>query len=96
MATQVSQIQQWFNGYKNNLSQSLRDGSKPWSSAFDKVEERTGVDRVNLFLGEFGCPGSGLRHRVLAPLPPILPPTDAQPQKGCVIPDAVEFFKIYK
>ncbi|KAH8354006.1 hypothetical protein KR067_011153 [Drosophila pandora] len=54
MATQVSQIQQWFNGYKNNLGQSLRDGSKPWSSAFDKVEDRTGVDRVNLFLGAGG------------------------------------------
>lgn len=78
MATQVSQIQQWFNGYKNNLGQSLRDASKPWSSAFDKVEERTGVDRVNLFLGELCCPGSGLRHRVLAP--PLLQtlPNDAQ------------------
>ncbi|KAH8322511.1 hypothetical protein KR074_000401 [Drosophila pseudoananassae] len=54
MATQVSQVQQWFNSYKNNLGQSLRDTSKPWTSAFEKVEERTGVDRVNVFLGAVG------------------------------------------
>ncbi|KAH8402232.1 hypothetical protein KR009_010629 [Drosophila setifemur] len=51
MAAQISQVQQWFNSYKSNVGQSLSDPAKPWKKAFDQLEERTGVNRVNLFLG---------------------------------------------
>ncbi|XP_037716822.1 receptor expression-enhancing protein 5 isoform X1 [Drosophila subpulchrella] len=54
MASQVTQVQQFFNGYKQNVSRALRDASKPWTKAFDTVEEKTGVDRVNIFIGAAG------------------------------------------
>ncbi|EDW98704.1 receptor expression-enhancing protein 5 [Drosophila yakuba] len=54
MAAQVTQVQRFFNGYKQEVSRSLRDASKPWTKVFDAVEEKTGVDRVNIFAGAVG------------------------------------------
>ncbi|KAH8269426.1 hypothetical protein KR018_002949 [Drosophila ironensis] len=54
MSAQVSHIQEWFKNYKCSVSQSLRDSQKPWAPVLDKLEERTGVDRVNIFLGAAG------------------------------------------
>jgi len=64
MASQVTQVQQFFNGYKQNVGRALRDASKPWTKAFDTVEEKTGVDRVNIFIGECVVPATS--SRVLA------------------------------
>lgn len=38
--------------YKETLERSLVDKSKPWTKYFDKAEQRTGVNRVYLFVGE--------------------------------------------
>ncbi|EDV53622.1 uncharacterized protein Dere_GG12216 [Drosophila erecta] len=54
MAAQVTQVQRFFNGYKQDVSRSLRDASKPWTKVFDAMEEKTGVDRVNIFVGAIG------------------------------------------
>lgn len=52
MTAQLSVLTQWFEGYKGTVDKSLRDSAKPWTKAFDLVEERTGVDRVKIFFGE--------------------------------------------
>ncbi|XP_041674312.1 receptor expression-enhancing protein 5-like [Drosophila eugracilis] len=49
MAAPVAQVQQFFRGYKQNFAGALRDASKPWTKVFDSLEEKTGVDRVNIF-----------------------------------------------
>jgi receptor expression-enhancing protein 5/6 len=36
---------------KNSLNTSLNDDTKPWKSAFDIVEQKTGVPRVYIFIG---------------------------------------------
>jgi len=58
----ATQVKQFLNGYKDDVSKSLRDASKPWTKVFDTVEEKTGVDRVNIFVGECGI--SWRRHRM--------------------------------
>ncbi|XP_017866706.1 PREDICTED: receptor expression-enhancing protein 5 isoform X1 [Drosophila arizonae] len=64
MSSQLTQIPQMFENYKETVRKSLRDPNKPWTKAFDILEERTSVDRVNLFSGAvalcaiyliFGC-----------------------------------------
>lgn len=37
---------------KDQLSKALRDPSKPWTALFDKAE-RSGVDRLYIFIGKF-------------------------------------------
>ncbi|KMZ05948.1 LOW QUALITY PROTEIN: uncharacterized protein Dsimw501_GD18168 [Drosophila simulans] len=51
MAAQATQVQRFFNGYKQDMNRTLRDASKPWTKAFDSLEEKTGMDRVNIFVG---------------------------------------------
>lgn len=38
--------------YKDTLERSLVDKSKPWTKYFDKAEQKTGVNRVYIFVGE--------------------------------------------
>lgn len=52
MTAQLSVFTQFFESYKGTVDQSLRDSAKPWTKAFDFVEERTGVDRVKIFFGK--------------------------------------------
>ncbi|XP_026836328.1 receptor expression-enhancing protein 5 isoform X1 [Drosophila erecta] len=54
MAAQVTQVKQFLDGYKQDVNQSLRDASKPWTKVFDSLEEKTGVDRVKIFGGAVG------------------------------------------
>ncbi|XP_030081414.1 receptor expression-enhancing protein 5 isoform X2 [Drosophila hydei] len=49
MSSQFSQIPLWFDNYKENLKISLRDPEKPWTKTFDILEQRSGIDRVNIF-----------------------------------------------
>ncbi|XP_001361758.3 receptor expression-enhancing protein 5 isoform X1 [Drosophila pseudoobscura] len=51
MAAQYTQLQQWFGQYKQTITRSLHDTNKPWAKVLDIVEERTSVDRVNIFFG---------------------------------------------
>lgn len=52
MSSQLSQIPQLLENYKETMRKSLRDPNKPWTKAFDILEERTSIDRVKLFSGE--------------------------------------------
>jgi len=36
---------------KNTLNDSLNDDSKPWTSLFDLIEQKTGVPRMYIFIG---------------------------------------------
>lgn len=38
---------------KNQLTSSLHDGTKPWTSVLAKAERKTGVDRLYIFLGKY-------------------------------------------
>lgn len=42
--------------YKDTIEKNLRDRSKPWTKYFDLAEEKTGVSRVYLFVGESRLP----------------------------------------
>lgn len=53
MATQLSQVTQWLDNSKESVNRALRDPAKPWTKGFDLVEQRTGVDRIKIFTGEF-------------------------------------------
>ncbi|EDW09345.1 receptor expression-enhancing protein 5 isoform X1 [Drosophila mojavensis] len=64
MSSQLTQLPQMFENYKETVRKSLRDPNKPWTKVFDILEERTSVDRVKLFSGAvalcavyliFGC-----------------------------------------
>lgn len=44
MASRVQEV-------KTCLDKSLRDASKPWTNTFSMLEEKTGVDRLYIFLG---------------------------------------------
>lgn len=46
---------------KVSLNQALNDREKPWKSAFDLAEAKTGVPRAYIFLGKFQC---GRKKRV--------------------------------
>lgn len=37
---------------KEYLEKALKDESKPWTKVFAQAEEKTGVDRLYIFLGE--------------------------------------------
>lgn len=37
---------------KKCLNDSLTDSGKPWKSAFDIIEEKSGIPRIYLFLGK--------------------------------------------
>lgn len=37
---------------KDKLSKSLRDTNKPWTNILTKAEQKTGVDRLYVFIGE--------------------------------------------
>ncbi|RZC36300.1 receptor expression-enhancing protein 5 [Asbolus verrucosus] len=50
MAGRVAEI-------KEELSKSLRDGSKPWTSVLATAEAKTGVDRLYLFIGSIAFVG---------------------------------------
>lgn len=41
-----------FDGYKQQLEKDLADDSKPWTKYLKLAEEKTGVSRLYLFLGE--------------------------------------------
>lgn len=41
-----------FDGYKQQLEKDLADDSKPWVKYLKLAEEKTGVSRLYLFLGE--------------------------------------------
>lgn len=38
--------------YRDTLERQLNDKSKPWTKYFEKLEEKTGVSRLYIFLGE--------------------------------------------
>jgi hypothetical protein len=38
--------------YKEIIERNLVDKSKPWTKYFDRAEQKTGVNRVYLFVGE--------------------------------------------
>jgi len=40
-----------FQEIKTQIDTALKDSSKPWASVFGKLEEVSGVDRTNIFLG---------------------------------------------
>lgn len=40
-----------FQEYKENLELNLKDKSKPWTKYFDIAEQKTGADRLHLFIG---------------------------------------------
>jgi hypothetical protein len=42
-----------FEGYKQSLEKELADDSKPWSKYLKLAEEKTGVSRTYIALGEF-------------------------------------------
>lgn len=48
----AAQVQQFFDQYKDTLDKSLNDQSKPWSKVFEKVEEKTNIPKLYLFLGK--------------------------------------------
>lgn len=41
-----------FEGYKQQLEKDLADDSKPWSKYLKIAEEKTGVQRIYIFLGK--------------------------------------------
>lgn len=42
-----------FEHYKQQLDKDLADETKPWSKYLKLAEEKTGVNRSYIFLGEF-------------------------------------------
>lgn len=42
-----------FDGYKQQLEKDLKDGSKPWTKYLQLAEEKTGVNRLYIFLGKW-------------------------------------------
>lgn len=42
-----------FDGYKQQLEQDLKDDTKPWTKYLKLAEEKTGVNRLYIFFGEF-------------------------------------------
>lgn len=43
---------QKFDEIKHSLNDSLHDDTKPWKSPLDLVEQKTGVPRVYIVIGE--------------------------------------------
>lgn len=39
--------------YKASIERSLNDKNNPWAKYFEKAEQKTGVNRVYIFLGKF-------------------------------------------
>lgn len=37
---------------KDHLEKALHDKTKPWATALDMAESKTGVDRLYIFVGE--------------------------------------------
>lgn len=42
-----------FENIKQTLEKDLNDDSKPWSKYLKLVEEKTGVQRIYIFFGEY-------------------------------------------
>lgn len=41
-----------FDDYKQQLEKDLKDDSKPWTKYLKLAEEKTGLNRLYIFLGE--------------------------------------------
>lgn len=39
--------------YKSKIEKELSDNSKPWTKYFALAQEKTGVNKVYIFLGKF-------------------------------------------
>lgn len=47
---------------KEYLEKALKDESKPWTKMFVLAEEKTGVDRLYIFVGEFSFTGRAIMN----------------------------------
>lgn len=54
-----------FDGYKQQLEKDLADDSKPWVKYLKLAEEKTGVSRTYIFLGEFPCNGCNQSNEIM-------------------------------